>query len=57
MPVETLKEKIQRIIELQGWNDESIVGLFHEFVEEQGLEEDLIKFLADKADDENEGTF
>lgn len=49
------RRETRRIIELQDWDNEALVGFLLEFVDENELEEELLAYLADKADEENEG--
>jgi hypothetical protein len=49
-------ERIQNIINQQGWDDDSVKGLLLNFVRENGLTDKLVEFLYEVADEENDGS-
>jgi hypothetical protein len=55
MPKEKLSYVLEELEISQGWNRDTIIDLLTEWVEYHSTEEsDLIQFLRDKAEEENE---
>jgi hypothetical protein len=42
------------IAEKTGWNEETMLILFNDFITESGLEDELYEFLEKRADEEND---
>jgi len=51
---EAIKEAIREVIADQGWNDETVGILAGEFIAENNLNRQFLKFLKEQAKEENE---
>lgn len=51
--LDTENKQIQKIINEQGWDDDSVKNLLLSFISNEGLGEKLMEFLYRVADDEN----
>ena len=45
---------VKQIIAAQGWDNDTLLSLYADFIEERDLEEDLRNYLAEIAADEEE---
>lgn len=51
--LDTENERVQKIINEQGWDDDSVKNLLLSFISNEGLGEKLMEFLYRVAEDEN----
>ena len=49
----TISNNVERLIQVQGWNDASLISLLYRFIEKQDLADELEDFLEEQADEEN----
>lgn len=49
--IASLPKDVQKLADAKGWEEEDLLGLMAAFIVQNGLEDDLLEFLQDKAEE------